>query len=46
MEPGNIYSRLESDISKWQKLLMDVKYVNLYNSLFMIMLFYGLQEFI
>ncbi len=27
MEPGNIYGRLESDISQWQKLLMDVKYV-------------------
>ncbi len=26
MEPGNIYSRLESDIAQWQKLLMDVKY--------------------
>ena len=36
MEPGNIYSRLESDISKWQKLLMDVKYVNLYNTVALI----------
>jgi dynein heavy chain 1 len=25
MEPANIYSRLESDLTKWQKLLMDIK---------------------
>ena len=25
MEPANIYGRLESDLTKWQKLLMDIK---------------------
>ena len=27
MESGNIYGRLDTDLARWQKLLMDVKYV-------------------
>lgn len=27
MEPANIYSRLETDVAQWQRLLMDVKSV-------------------
>ena len=29
MEPSNIYGKLEFDLSRWQKLLMDVKYVDI-----------------
>ena len=31
MESGNIYGRLDTDLARWQKLLMDVKYVFIYS---------------